>query len=102
MGWLKEFNFGDVFKGVWSDIKNLPRGAVEDVKKATPKWVKEIDVGEFFQGVGKDFKAGAKKAFKTVGGLATSLIGALSPAIIILALIAIGALIFWKQIKKSI
>jgi len=102
MGWLQEFKIGDVFKGIWSDIKNLPRGAVEDVKKVVPKWVKEIDVGEFFSDVGEDFKSGTKSFFKGVGGIVQTAIGALIPTIIILALIALGVLVFWKQVKKAV
>ncbi len=102
MGWLQEFKISDVLKGVWSDIINLPRGVVEDVKKVTPKWVKDIDVGEFFSGVGKDFKSGTKSFFKGVGDIIQTAVGALTPTLIILALIALGVLVFWKQIKKAV
>lgn len=102
MGWLQEFKIGDVFKGIWSDIKNLPKGTIETVNKVTPKWVKEIDVGEFFSDVGNDFVSGTKNAIKGVGKFATSIVSALTPSIIILAVIALGILIFWKQVKKSI
>lgn len=102
MGWIQEFKIGDVFKGIWSDIKNLVPDTIQTIKEATPKWVKEVDVGEFFSEVGKDFKSGTKSFFKGVGGVVQTAIGALTPTLIILALIALGVLIFWKQVKKSL
>ena len=93
MGWLQEFQIGDVFKGAWEDLKNF---------FTPPKWVKEIDVGDFFTSVKTDLVKGAQTVGSGLKGLLKGIRNILTPTIIWLIIIAVIALILWKQFKKSL